>query len=91
MTEEEKQRRIQEMQADADLNDAQRASRLTAKLAGAGAPNEGNTGNASFLHSMRKEVYTTAGASDMSKRIDQNKYSRQSAADIDSAEGFVRK
>ena len=88
LTEEERLRRIDAMQADADLNDAQRASRLSnSQRPGA---EDTQSGNAEFLQSMRKEVYTT-GSTDMGKRIDQNKYSRQSAADIDSADGFVRK
>lgn len=88
LTEEERLRRIEAMQADADLNDAQRASRLrNSQRPGA---EDTQSGNAEFLQSMRKEVYTT-GSTDMGKRIDQNKYSRQSAADIDSADGFVRK
>jgi hypothetical protein len=90
MTEEERLRRIQAMQADADQNDARRASRLGSAATSTTAQEDEHTGKASFLQSMRKEVYTS-GSVDMSKRIDQNKNSRQSSADIDSAEGFIRK
>jgi tagatose-1,6-bisphosphate aldolase non-catalytic subunit AgaZ/GatZ len=90
MTEEERLRKIQAMQADADQNDALRASRLSSAAARTTTREDEHTGKASFLQSMRKEVYTS-GSVDMSKRIDQNKNSRQSSADIDSAEGFIRK
>lgn len=90
LTEEEKQRRLRAMQEDAERNDAIRASRLSAK-GSSDAAGADNTGNAKFLASMRKEVYSTTSAADMGKRIDQNKYSRQSSADIDSADGFIRR
>jgi len=75
------------MQEDAHRNDAVRAVRHDPERKIAEI--DENTGNAAFLDTMRKTVYTTND--DMQSRLDQNKYSRQSAADIDSAEGFLRK
>lgn len=90
MSEEERLRKIQEMQMDADHNDMLRTTRHQLSSGASSGDVEGHSGNAVFLESMRKSVYTT-GEIDMRSRIDQNKHSRQSSADIDSAEGFIRK
>ena len=89
LSEEERQRRILAMQEDAQKNDAVRTTRHDPARTVAETAEE-NTGNAAFLESMRKTVYTTNDI-DMQSRIDQNKYNRQSSAEIDSSDGFLRK
>jgi len=53
--------------------------------------NDPYTGNAKFLQSMRKEVYSSASTMDVSARIEQNKHYRQSSVDIDSSDGFLKR
>ena len=50
-----------------------------------------HTGNAQFLSSMRTEVYHAAAESGLKDRLDQNRYYRQGAADLEGPSNFLRK
>ncbi|KAJ1425282.1 hypothetical protein B484DRAFT_397966 [Ochromonadaceae sp. CCMP2298] len=97
----EREARISAMQSDAQANDAQRVARQAGSSGGVGGSGDGgggvsgvdkgtdgNTGNAVFLADMRKEVYADV---DMKARIDQNRHYRQSSADIESSNAFMKK
>jgi hypothetical protein len=89
LSEEEKMRRLSDMQRDAALNDAMRFGRH--KSGGVDGSKSESTSKAdpSFLQSMRNTVYVEATGS-MEDRVKQNKYYMQKAADMDS-EGFLKR
>lgn len=95
LTEEERLRRLNDMQSNADVHDDMRVSRLTAKSSASTTARENEASGAgdsagNFLHSMRSEVYNTASIS-MEDRISQNKHYTQRGMDLDSASSFMRK
>jgi hypothetical protein len=105
MSEDERKQRLTEMETDAVLNDNLRQHRhsnvssnhhsdasISLNMKGNDdKDNDPYTGNAKFLQSMRKEVYSSASTMDVSARIDQNKHYRQSSVDIDSSDGFLKR
>jgi len=95
LSEEEKQRRLQEMQQDASRTDEMRYKRVaTEKVhaqeeAAAEEETNGSKSNASFLKEMRNAVYNTSEAT-MEERLQTNKHYTQKGTDLDAA-GFMRK
>jgi len=73
------------------INSGSTASNITMKSNDNNDGENSYTGNAKFLQSMRKEVYSSASTMDVSARIDQNKHYRQSSIDIDSSDGFLKR
>ena len=125
LSEQERWKRLKEMEDDAMMNDTMRIHRHSSSYNKNSSNNNGNeshnmdtnnnnnsgdniskniiikdngddednnyTGNAKFLQSMRKEVYSTASTMDVSTRIDQNKHYRQRSVDMDSSNGFLKR
>ena len=105
MSEDVRIQRLKEMENDAVMNDNLRqhrhsninnhhSSSTSASSLIIKANHEDHdayTGNAKFLQSMRKEVYSSASTMDVSARIDQNKHYRQSSVDIESSDGFLKR
>eukprot|EP01039_Chlorochromonas_danica_P004892 gene4892-5361_t len=93
MTEEERLARLAEMTMDADLLDKKK-QRLLAKTEGdngKGATNEDHSGRAVFLSDLRTEVYRQTSAQDVKSRLDQSRYTRQSSADVENGESFLKR
>lgn len=86
LSEQERLRRIAAMQEDAERHDSTRSSR---QLVGTNGSEEGgeNTGNAAFLESMRRSVYTSSAA-DMQERLSSNRHYMQSSANLEHDNGF---
>lgn len=95
LTDEERERRLREMEADALKHEQMRVSRLhkMAEKVGEGQPGADVAGNGSgstdpkFLREMARTVYTEGG--DMAERIQRNRHYHQSKADMESGEGFI--
>jgi hypothetical protein len=104
LTEEEKLRRIAEMERDANVFDQSRSmvkmsgKRDTAGNAGREAEEEeeekgliSTDGKGAFLQSMRNEVYKEASEKGLKDRLDTNRYYRQSAHEIDGSQNFLKR
>ncbi len=90
LSEEERLRRIQQMQQDAEVNDTSRMGRLQAYDHQQSTLVEDRSGKAEFIDSMRKDVYSgSATGGSIKDRLDQNKHYRQSTADME--QGGYRK
>jgi hypothetical protein len=99
LTPEERQRRLEEMQMDATLNDNNRLQRqivshkhTDSKSAnGSNATEEDlNKKKGTFLNEMRKSVYVNSETS-MEERIERNRYYYQKGDDLDSGSSFLKK
>lgn len=91
LSEEDRLARVRQMESDAGMNDERRMKR--AHVGEGGVSEEGDgTGagvGATFLKSMRTEVYTSE-ATTMGDRLQQNKHYTQKGADLDSS-GFMKR
>lgn len=87
LSEEERLRRVAAMQQDAETFDSSRAQRHQAYVEGekARGGDDGHTGQAAFIDSMRKDVYSLSGAAGggIQERLQQNKHYQQSSNDMD--------
>jgi hypothetical protein len=94
LSEEEKARRLQEMQQDALASDALRMQRVTVPKDGganedvSAAPR--SEGDPNFITEMRSEVYVSANATSLQDRLQQNKHYAQKSTSLNS-EGFTKK
>ena len=89
LSEEERLRRIAAMQQDAQDNDTSRIERHRAYDRSDHANTTEHTGNAVFIDSMRRDVYSLEGTAGggIKERLDQNKHYRQSSGDME-RDGF---
>jgi hypothetical protein len=99
LSEEEKARRLAEMEKDAMVNDQQRASRhssasLTSSSANNPSDEQGlvvNNGTGAFLQSMRNEAYKQAAHNGLKDRLDQNRNYRQSSFEMEDNQNFLKR
>ena len=103
LSEEEKQARIRQMEIDAGINDDRRVNRVQVNGSSSSShaddhrrnddvvdEKESHSHGASFLKTMRSEVYTMGEGSTMTERLQQNKHYTQKGVDLDS-DGFMKK
>jgi hypothetical protein len=93
LTEEEKAERVRQMESDAGANDDKRLQRLKGLTSTSNILDKKEEqlaeGEASFLKSMRSEVYISDGTT-MGERLQQNKHYTQKGTELDSS-GFMKK
>jgi hypothetical protein len=87
LSEEEKMRRLAEMEQDASVNESYRSNRLVVKQ----EKDESGQGTGKFLQEMRTEVYKQAADSDLKDRLDQNRYYRQGSSDLEGSSNFLKR
>ena len=99
LTEEERLRRLKAMESNAVIHDDSRMKRVqSSKLSGGMRQSAADLGNreaskesgASFLRSMRSEVYNSSSIS-MEERLSQNKHYSQRGHDLENASSFMRR
>lgn len=97
LSEEERLRRLKEMEDDARINEELRLNRLRNKSGGGRDGNKdisnaaGATGSldAKFIHDMRSDIYNTGNTS-MEDRLSRNRHYTQKGVDLDS-QGFMKR
>ena len=94
LSEEEKARRLREMEANADTNDHARHARHSSTDSSRARHydniEEGMTGNAKFLQLMRTEVYQQAADGGIKSRLEQHKHYQQRSVDLNSEGNFLK-
>jgi hypothetical protein len=93
LSEGEKQERIRQMEVDARTNDNHRLQRISGGRTSSKVSEKEEKplgeGEASFMKSMRTDVYVT-NETTMEERLNQNKFYNQRGTDLDSS-GFLKK
>ena len=90
LTDEEREARIKQMESDATHNNDSRQRKVESTLPQKhDAKDDPANEEASFIKSMRSEVYVTSNTS-MKDRLDQNRHYVQKGNDLDSA-GFLKR
>lgn len=99
LTEEEKKKRIAEMQQDAETNDQMRLQRQLSKRTGSNVSkmqcdeaSDSVTSKGAFLSKMRSAVYNGAASetTSLSETMSRNKHYQQKGEDLDS-HGFMKR
>ena len=89
LTDNEREERIKQMESDANMNNDKRLQRIQSISTNKEDDKIELNSEASFLNSMRTEVYIT-NETTMKDRLQQNKHYMQKGSDLDSA-GFMKK
>ncbi len=94
LSEEERLRRIAEMEKDAEDTERVRVNRLTTSKSNGEGEEKGlvtTDGKGGFLQSLRSEAYRQASENGLKDRLDQNRHYRQSSHEIDNSQNFLKR